>query len=324
MVSELTADVDETMRMLAALYGEGRPAVGHSTVMMRDIAAGMRAQSASGLAGYTEALGAHTVTADNQSRRDGTVHTSVARSGEGSVVGRQQLAHQLTEFRTRVQALVSVGDARFSGPALLDTAQRTITQAARQVAADMDTARRLAAQIMPPAVAPSRPRTVPPDRRVRRVRRRRRIRPVAAALGSHPAPARGPRRQSDGTPGSDAVSAASGWLGTPYVWGGGDASGPSGGGFDCSGLTQYAVAQASGGEVVLPRTTYEQIYSGIRIHPGDAQPGDLVFPGNSFSARGPEHVQLAAGGGKVIEAPYAGARVRWSDMDRNSVVVRVL
>ncbi|WP_306360040.1 C40 family peptidase [Nocardia sp. CC227C] len=315
--------MDETLRTLAALYGEGRPATGHSTVMMRDIAAGMRAQSASGLAGYTEALGAHTVVADSQSRRDGTVHTSVARSGDGIVVGRQQLAHQLTEFRTRVQALVSVGDARFSGPALLDTAQRSIAQATRQVTADVDAARRLAAQIMPPVVPPPRPRTVPPDRRVRRVRRRRRIRPVAAALGSHPAP-RDPRQQSDGTPGSAAVSAASGWLGTPYVWGGGDASGPSGGGFDCSGLTQYAVAQASGGEVVLPRTTYEQIYSGVRIHPRDAQPGDLVFPGSSFSARGPEHVQLAAGGGKVIEAPYSGATVRWSDMDRNSVVVRVL
>lgn len=307
--------------MLAGLYGEGRPATGHSTVMMRDIAAGMRAQSASGLAGYTEALGAHTVVADSQSRRDGTVHTSVARSGDGTVVGRQQLAHQLTEFRTRVQALVSVGDARFSGPALLDTAQRSIAQATRQVTADLDAARRLAAQIMPPTVAPPRPRTVPAERRVRR---RRRIRPVAAALGAHAAPPRGPRQQSDGTPGGAAVSAASGWLGTPYVWGGGGANGPSGGGFDCSGLTQYAVAQATGGDVVLPRTTYEQIYSGIRIHPSDAQPGDLVFPGNSFSTRGPEHVQLAAGGGKVIEAPYAGARVRWSDMDRNSVVVRVL
>nr|WP_228812434.1 NlpC/P60 family protein [Nocardia otitidiscaviarum] len=317
----MTADVDETLRVLAGLYGEGRPATGHSTVMMREIAAGMRAQSASGLAGYTEALGAHTVVADSQSRRDGTVHTSVARSGDGTVVGRQQLAHQLTEFRTRVQALVSVGDARFSGPALLDTAQRSIAQATRQVTADLDAARRLAAQIMPPTVAPPRPRTVPAERRVRR---RRRIRPVAAALGAHAAPPRGPRQQSDGTPGGAAVSAASGWLGTPYVWGGGGANGPSGGGFDCSGLTQYAVAQATGGDVVLPRTTYEQIYSGIRIHPSDAQPGDLVFPGNSFSTRGPEHVQLAAGGGKVIEAPYAGARVRWSDMDRNSVVVRVL
>ncbi|WP_411157774.1 C40 family peptidase [Nocardia otitidiscaviarum] len=320
-MADLTADVDETLRVLAGLYGEGRPATGHSTVMMREIAAGMRAQSASGLAGYTEALGAHTVVADSQSRRDGTVHTSVARSGDGTVVGRQQLAHQLTEFRTRVQALVSVGDARFSGPALLDTAQRSIAQATRQVTADLDAARRLAAQIMPPTVAPPRPRTVPAERRVRR---RRRIRPVAAALGAHAAPPRGPRQQSDGTPGGAAVSAASGWLGTPYVWGGGGANGPSGGGFDCSGLTQYAVAQATGGDVVLPRTTYEQIYSGIRIHPSDAQPGDLVFPGNSFSTRGPEHVQLAAGGGKVIEAPYAGARVRWSDMDRNSVVVRVL
>lgn len=323
MGSDMTGEVDVVLRALSALYGQGPPATGHSAVMMRDIAAGMRAQSASGLAGYTEALGTHTATADNQSRRDGTVHTTVARSGDGTVVGRQQLANQIAEFRTRVHALVSVGDARFTGPALLDTAQRSISQATRQVGIDMDAARRMAAQIVPPVVPPARGRTRSPDQPVRR-RRRRRIRPVGAAVGAHPNSQRSIRQLSDGTRGGDAVSAASGWLGTPYVWGGGGAGGPSGGGFDCSGLTQYAVAHASGGEVVLPRTTYEQIHSGVRVHPQDARPGDLVFPGDSFGANGPEHVQLAAGGGRVIEAPYSGATVRWSEMDAHSVVVRVL
>lgn len=129
---------------------------------------------------------------------------------------------------------------------------------------------------------------------------------------------------SDGTAGSKAVSAASAWLGTPYIWGGGGAGGPSGGGFDCSGLTQYAIAQASGGAVVLPRTTYEQIYSGFQVSAQDVRPGDLVFPASSFSARGPEHVQLAAGNGMVIEAPYSGSTVKWSRMSGNAVVVRVL
>ncbi len=129
---------------------------------------------------------------------------------------------------------------------------------------------------------------------------------------------------SDGTAGGQAVSAASAWLGTPYVWGGGGAGGPSGGGFDCSGLTQYAVAQATDGRVVLPRTTYEQIYSGVRIPVEDVRPGDLVFPASSFSSRGPEHVQLAAGNGMVIEAPYTGSTVKWSRMSPNAVIIRVM
>ncbi|WP_297628036.1 C40 family peptidase [Nocardia sp.] len=129
---------------------------------------------------------------------------------------------------------------------------------------------------------------------------------------------------SDGTAGGQAVQAASSWLGSPYVWGGGGAHGPSGGGFDCSGLTQYAVAQASDGRVVLPRTTYDQLHSGIRVPIQDVRPGDLVFPAGSFSARGPEHVQLAAGHGMVIESPHSGATVRWTPMPAKAVVVRVL
>ncbi|WP_290049038.1 C40 family peptidase [Nocardia nova] len=120
------------------------------------------------------------------------------------------------------------------------------------------------------------------------------------------------------------MSAASVYLGLPYVWGGGGAGGPSGGGFDCSGLTQYAIAEATDGKVVLPRTTYEQIYSGVRIPPQDVRPGDLVFPAGSFSSRGPEHVQLAAGNGMVIEAPYSGSTVKWSRMPSEAVVVRVM
>ncbi|MEC3920209.1 C40 family peptidase [Nocardia sp. CDC160] len=129
---------------------------------------------------------------------------------------------------------------------------------------------------------------------------------------------------SNGTAGGQAVRAASSWLGSPYVWGGGGVHGPSGGGFDCSGLTQYAVARATDGRVVLPRTTYDQIHSGVRVPMQDVRPGDLVFPAGSFSARGPEHVQLAAGHGMVIEAPHSGASVRWTPMPSKAVVVRVL
>ncbi|WP_245720371.1 C40 family peptidase [Nocardia uniformis] len=329
----MTTQVDDILRSLSALYGDGQPASGQSAVMMRDIAATMRAHNAAGVTGYADTLGVHTATAESQSQRDGGVHTTVATSGDGTLNGRQQLSNQLADFRSRIQAIASIGDTRFSGPALLDTAQRSITNATRQVNADVDAVRKQAAQIIPPVVPPRRrpPPTDQPVSRSRGRRLRRRVSvpvPASAPAGvrSNPRPSPQPRmpQASDGTLGGHAAAAASGWLGTPYVWGGGGAAGPSGGGFDCSGLTQYAVAQATNGEVTLPRTTYEQIYSGYRVHPNDVRPGDLVFPGDSWSHRGPEHVQLAAGGGKVIEAPYTGSTVKYSDMPRNAVVIRVM
>jgi len=116
-------------------------------------------------------------------------------------------------------------------------------------------------------------------------------------------------------------------LGLPYVWGGGGARGPSGGGFDCSGLTQFAVAQATGGQVILPRTTYGQIYCGRAVDLAHARPGDLVF--SNFSHRGPEHVQIFAGRTDagvpmVIEAQQRGVPVKFSALSGPAVFRRVI
>ena len=84
-------------------------------------------------------------------------------------------------------------------------------------------------------------------------------------------------------------------LGKPYVWGGGDFNGPTGGGFDCSGLVLYAAYQASGGRIRLPHYTGDQIRLGQGIAWADKQPGDLIFfsyPG----AGGPHHVAIYVGG----------------------------
>ena len=94
-----------------------------------------------------------------------------------------------------------------------------------------------------------------------------------------------------------AVRAALSRLGRPYVWG---ATGPDR--FDCSGLTQWAYAQAG---VHLDRTTYTQIHEGIPVPRSQIRPGDLVFPNLG-------HVQLAIGDNLVIEAPHAGATVQIS------------
>jgi cell wall-associated NlpC family hydrolase len=125
----------------------------------------------------------------------------------------------------------------------------------------------------------------------------------------------------------DIVDQARRALGLPYVWGGGGARGPSGGGFDCSGLTQFAVAQASGGQVILPRTTYDQINCGQAVAPAQARPGDLVF--SNFSRRGPEHVQIfagvtAAGVPMVIEAQQRGVPVKFSELSGPAVFRRVI
>jgi peptidoglycan DL-endopeptidase CwlO len=95
-----------------------------------------------------------------------------------------------------------------------------------------------------------------------------------------------------------AVAAARAALGRPYVWG---ANGPAG--FDCSGLMQWAYAQAG---VALPRTSQGQRYAGRQIPFSQARPGDLVTYRSDAS-----HVAMYMGNGQVIHAPYPGAPVRY-------------
>ncbi|WP_156661126.1 C40 family peptidase [Mycobacterium sp. 852002-51163_SCH5372311] len=103
-----------------------------------------------------------------------------------------------------------------------------------------------------------------------------------------------------------AVRAALSRLGRPYVWG---ATGPNQ--FDCSGLVQWAYAQAG---IRLDRTTYQQINDGIPVPRAQVRPGDLVFPHAG-------HVQMAIGHNLVVEAPYSGASVRISRLG-NYVQIR--
>ncbi|AHH16410.1 putative NlpC/P60 family protein [Nocardia nova SH22a] len=322
MSAQLTAGVDGVLNSLLGLYGNGQPAQGRAAAAVSGLS-GDDGRVGKLAAGYREVAGMHTSVADGHAERDAVVHKSVTAAGDGIVSGRGVVNGQIADLQSRMQAIAKVGDLRFSGPALLDAAHAAVTNATRQVDADVEQARRHAAQIVPPAA----PKAVRGRVTANPGRRRRRIRPRSvsrATRASRALPAVHRPVPSDGTHGGRAVSAASAYLGLPYVWGGGGAGGPSGGGFDCSGLTQYAVSQATDGKVVLPRTTYEQIYSGVRIPPQDVRPGDLVFPADSFSSRGPEHVQLAAGNGMVIEAPHSGSTVKWSPMPSAAVVVRVM
>ncbi|MFJ4967505.1 NlpC/P60 family protein [Streptomyces sp. NPDC088755] len=95
-----------------------------------------------------------------------------------------------------------------------------------------------------------------------------------------------------------AVAAVRQALGKPYVWG---ANGPSG--FDCSGLMQWAYAQAG---VSLPRTSQAQRYAGRMVPLSQARPGDLVAYRADAS-----HIGMYVGDGQVIHAPYPGAPIRY-------------
>ncbi|MFD6425656.1 NlpC/P60 family protein [Streptomyces sp. NPDC060198] len=101
--------------------------------------------------------------------------------------------------------------------------------------------------------------------------------------------------------GAAALANAATQIGKPYVSGG---TGPSS--FDCSGLTQWAYAQAG---VAITRTTYTQINQGTQIGRSSLKPGDLVFFNNT------EHVALYAGNNTVLHAPHPGAYVRYESMD---------
>lgn len=72
---------------------------------------------------------------------------------------------------------------------------------------------------------------------------------------------------------------------------------------------------------MLPRTTYDQVNAGAAV-PDLSQmlPGDLVL--SNFSERGPEHVQLYAGGGQVVEAQTFGVPVKMSPFPKSKVIVR--
>ena len=105
------------------------------------------------------------------------------------------------------------------------------------------------------------------------------------------------------------VTAASAQLGLPYVWGGGSGNGPTGGGFDCSGLTSYAFHQVG---IDLPRTAEAQYAATAAttlpggFTPAAYQPGDLLFWGTPGNVH---HVAIAIGNGQLIEAPDVGQLV---------------
>ena len=123
-----------------------------------------------------------------------------------------------------------------------------------------------------------------------------------------------------------AISAARRHLGTVYAWGGGSLTGPSVGwgvdagivGFDCSGLTRYAYAQAG---IDIPRNSSAQYKALPKVSRSDLQRGDLVFwATNTANPSTIHHVAIYLGDGQILEAPQSGSVIRVTAMRWNGFI----
>ncbi|MEV6778071.1 C40 family peptidase [Streptomyces syringium] len=119
----------------------------------------------------------------------------------------------------------------------------------------------------------------------------------ADPAGTPQAPAAKPRLEP-------AITFAMAQIGDPYKLGG---NGPHV--WDCSGLIQQAYRRAG---VKLPRIAADQYRATKRITRRALRRGDLVFWSTNGKASGVHHAAIYLGGGKYLEAPRPGKKVRIS------------
>lgn len=96
-------------------------------------------------------------------------------------------------------------------------------------------------------------------------------------------------------------------VNTPYSYGGNSPEG----GFDCSGLIQWAVQGIHDGR--LPRTTAQWAQSSAPVRGRGLQRGDFVF----FNTQGGRysHMGIFVGNGQFVHAPSKGGTVQRVRMD---------
>ncbi|WP_007027870.1 NlpC/P60 family protein, partial [Saccharomonospora iraqiensis] len=142
--------------------------------------------------------------------------------------------------------------------------------------------------------------------------------PTADGPGAPEGSGAGTAGGADATRVEKVVARAKSQLGVSYAWGGGNTTGPTRGirdggvadrhgdyrkiGFDCSGLMIYAFA----GVTTLPHYSGYQYHAGRKVPLSRMRRGDMLFWGPDRI----HHVALYLGGGRMIEAPYSGGRVR--------------
>lgn len=102
------------------------------------------------------------------------------------------------------------------------------------------------------------------------------------------------------------VAVAQAQIGARYEFGG---TSPEGG-FDCSGLVRYVLAQVA---LSLPRTARQQALIGSPVDRDQLKPGDLLTFGTADSI---SHVGIYIGAGKYVHASSVAGRVIVSPLDR--------
>jgi cell wall-associated NlpC family hydrolase len=102
---------------------------------------------------------------------------------------------------------------------------------------------------------------------------------------------------------ADVIQIAEGQMGTPYQYGG---TGRGEDGFDCSGLIQYAYAQAG---ITIPRQSRDQARIGTAVKRSEdsLRPGDIL----TFAQNGRRvtHVGLYIGDGRFIHSASKGVQI---------------
>ena len=316
-VAELARGRAQVVAFARSSYMQGSTAPGAAALVSAEGPAQLVERAA-----LLDAAGSHrvdvvtelTVLEQQAAAADDAAQVAVQAADEAEAAAAGSLAAaQSQEVSARAQA-AELADRREVLEAELADAQVLLLGAeGAQAAAAAQAAATAAAQARPPAPAPSSSGWVS----------------GSSSLGSsYPSSGGGSPTGTVTTAGAPAgsavetaIAAAESQRGLPYSWGGGGSNGPSFGippdtdvyGFDCSGLTEYAYAQAG---IRIGGTSREQYwrFRHQTVAAGDLQPGDLVFWGETADHTSIYHVALYIGGGQVIQAPQSGDVVRISSM----------
>ena len=100
------------------------------------------------------------------------------------------------------------------------------------------------------------------------------------------------------------VNYALNFVGNPYVYGGNSLTN----GTDCSGFTKLIFAEFG---IYLPRTAFEQGYSGVRVGLNNIMPGDLVLSGYGGTIG---HVAIYIGNNKLVHALNSNVGIVVTDL----------